>query len=214
MKRGDTNEVCKYSHPLKARCTFKSSNSLSLSFWRARFDLLRRLPDLKAFLKGDGGAEWYRHLEIKYVRGQQTILHVYTDGMETATVVLSAVRTLDRMHEIMLESGLEKKTPEERQADLDQVNRLRHKRQLAMFHREEYVRKMKLHAHLFRQQVMLDTDYYDKSWVATNDRGMLVNNYDAIFRAEAVTNEDLLAYAIHYLNWRKEKDEHYAQLQQ
>ena len=137
-------------------------------------------------------------MQIKYVRGKQTVLRVFSDGAETAVVALSSIRTKERMHQMMREQGFELKSEEERNKDVENANRIRRQRNLAMFHRKEYLRKQHLHAHLFREDVMQDTEYYQRSWVY-KDTDFLLENYDKIFRNEAVYNKQLLEYATRYL---------------
>lgn len=132
------------------------------------------------------------------MRGKQTVLRVFADGVETAAIALSAVRNKEGMHQIMRSHGFEMKSEQERKSDLDAANRLRQQRNSAMFHRKEYVRKQHLHAHLFREDVMKDTAYTQTSWVH-KDHDFLHDNYDKIFRNEAITKEQLLEYAKRYL---------------
>jgi hypothetical protein len=137
-------------------------------------------------------------VQIKYVRGKQTVLRVFADGVETAVVTLSNVRTKERMHKIMQEQGFELKSEEERSLDADIAKRVRQQRNLSMFFRKEYLRKQHLHTHLFREEVMLDTEYNNHSWVY-QDKDLLRENYDKIFRSEAVYKYQLLEYAKRYL---------------
>jgi Sep15/SelM redox domain len=162
---------------------------------------LNRLPDLKSFLKG-GEAESYRGVQIKYVRGQHSTLHVFRDGWPVDSVVLSSLRSKEKMHQIMIEHGFEKKSQEELQADLERARRQREAQNFAVFHRQEYVRLQHLHVHLFRQHVMQDYLYYQTSWIA-NENEWLHKNYDAIFRGLARTSLQLHGYAIRYLESRK-----------
>lgn len=163
----------------------------------ACFFRFSRLPDLKAFLKG-GEAETYRRVEIKYVRGTQATIHVFDDGKKIAERVLSGARNIEALHSIMLSLGFEKKTEEELRQDREKARRIRKRREYAMFFSKEYQRKKNLHAHLFRQDVMADNEYYLRSWVYKN-KGMLYDNYDRIFKHEAITKEQILQHAKAYL---------------
>jgi hypothetical protein len=161
-----------------------------------------RLPALKSFLR-DGEAEWYRRVELQYVRGQLTLMHIYEEGVRDAVNIVelntAAKYGKDELHRVMINvAGLELKSDDERQADLDRKEALRHQRQRAMFHRDEYVRLMELHAQLFRRDIMQDALYDETSWIHT-ERDYLYNNYDQIFRYEAITKEDLRWYATRYL---------------
>jgi Sep15/SelM redox domain len=163
-----------------------------------------RLPALKSFLR-DGEAEWYRRVELQYVRGQLTLMHIYEEGNTSRDVInivelnTAAKYGKDELHRVMINvAGLELKSADERQADVDRKEALRHQRQRAMFHRDEYVRLMELHAQLFRRDIMQDTLHEETSWIHT-ERDYLYNNYDQIFRHEAITKEDLRWYATRYL---------------
>lgn len=137
-------------------------------------------------------------MQIKYVRGKQTVLRVFADGFETTVVTLSNIRTKERMHQTMKQLGFELKSDDELRADAESANRIRQQRNLAMFHRKEYLRKQRLHVHLFREDVMLDTEYKQRSWVY-QDKDYLFDNYDKIFLTEAVFKEHLLVYATRFL---------------
>jgi acetoin utilization deacetylase AcuC-like enzyme len=167
-----------------------------------------RLPDLKAFIKG-GEAETYRNIQIQYVRGQQTVLHVFrndssnnnnraarnqrdTDAIDR--IVLSAVSRKEDMHRLLQEAGFERKSAAELEADAAQANAARRQRNLSMFHRSEYVRLQHLHAHLFRRDVVYKTEQ-PKTYV----QDYLHTNYDKIFKALARTKADVRLYATRYL---------------
>jgi hypothetical protein len=161
------------------------------------YHFTRRLPALREFIKG-GEAEMYRNVSIRYVRGQQTILRVYRDGREGESVVLSSIRTKEKMHEALRRLGFERKSEAELEADHLRETRLRNARNLAMFLREEYLRKQELHCLLFYEDVVLDPWYKETTWVYRNTDTCIMN-YDKIFRHVAVWKSDMLLYARRYL---------------
>jgi Sep15/SelM redox domain/SURF1 family len=161
--------------------------------------LLSRLPELKSFLR-DGEALWYRNVQINYVRGQQGVLRVRNkEGIEVGTHALTHLRRKEDMHRVLVDAGFVRKTDAERHAEEDAAQRLRQQRQRAMFHRQEYVRQMELHATWFRRDVMHhDNALYDATtWV--HERDWLHENYDAIFQYEAIEKYDVWLYATRYL---------------
>jgi len=162
---------------------------------------LNRLPDLKAFLKG-GEAELYRGVSIRYVRGKQTTLHVFRDGKEVDSVVLSTLRSKELMHDTMARLGFERKSEEELKADEDRAKKIRRQKDLAMFHRKEYLRKQHLHGHLFRRDVMQGNSFYERSWIY-KDKDWLYENYDKIYRGEARTKFQIYEYSVRYLKERR-----------
>ena len=73
---------------------------------------LNKLPELKAFLKGLG-AEMYRNVEIEYIHGRPPTLTIYEDDVEIEKVTLTDYKTRDDLHNLFLEKGFVKKSPEE-----------------------------------------------------------------------------------------------------
>jgi Sep15/SelM redox domain/SURF1 family len=166
--------------------------------------LYSRLPELKSFLR-DGEALWYRNVQINYVRGPQAVLHVRNkEGVEVGVYTLTHLRRKEDMHRVLVEAGFVLKTDAERQSEADAAQRLRQQRQRAMFHRQEYVRQMELHAQWFRRDVMRhdnDSALYDDAattWVY-DERDWLHDNYDAIFQHQAIEKYDVWLYATRYL---------------
>lgn len=157
----------------------------------------RRLPALREFIKG-GEAELYRNVSIRYVRGQQTILWVYRDGREVDSVVLSSMRTKEKMHEALQRLGFERKSKTELEADHMRETKIRNARNLAMFLREEYLRKQELHCLLFYEDVIRDPWYKKTTWVYQHTNSCIIN-YNKIFKHVAVWKSDLLLYARRYL---------------
>jgi hypothetical protein len=152
-------------------------------------------------LKDDGGAESYRNVEIKYVRGQQCTLRIFRNGREIDTVVISTLPNKERMHAAMVQHGFEKKSDEELQIDFEKAQRRRQAQNLALFHRHEYVRIQHLYAHLFRRDVMRDVYYDETSYVGGTEKynAWLHRNYDTINKGMARTGPQLYGYAVRYL---------------
>lgn len=126
---------------------------------------------------------------------------MFRDGQEVDSIVLSTLKNKEVMHSVMAKMGFEKKSAEELQADADRAKKVRRQKNLAMFHRTEYVRKQRLHGHLFRRDVMEDADFYQRSWIH-KDKDWLHDNYDKIYRGEARTKFQLYEYARRFLGER------------
>ena len=180
-----------------------------------------RLPELRSFIK-DGEAKWYYNVDVKVVRGQHAILHVYNvinitndqDGAqsrrlrssnrqrleEIASVSLSSVSTKSEMHQLMQQHGFTLKSMEIRQKELnDQQQKLRAKNYATYFH-HEYLRQRFYHAYYFREDVMKDTIYYNNmTWNGNNDHDFLCHNYDHIFKMQVIEKNDVRQYATQYL---------------
>jgi hypothetical protein len=74
---------------------------------------MKRFRDLKRFLMG-GEAESYQNVEIHYVKGMhKTLLRIYYDNAEVDQVELSALATMEEMHQVFVEKGFVLKSPEE-----------------------------------------------------------------------------------------------------
>jgi hypothetical protein len=143
-------------------------------------------------------------VRIKYVRGVQATLHVYNATspsriVEVATVSLSSLRTKEAMHQAMQSHGFIMKSPQERQADIDAARRIRAQKNYAMFFRHEYVRQQYYHAYFFREDVMMDTIYYNNITWTYAHQDFLWTNYDNIFRNEVITKPQIHEYATRYL---------------
>jgi Sep15/SelM redox domain len=158
-----------------------------------------------SFIK-DGEAEWYHNVRIKYVRGEQAMLHVYNVSeadrsrmVEVASISLSSLRTKEAMHQAIQSQGFIMKSPQERQADIDKANRIREQKSYAMFFRQEYLRRQFYHAYFFRQDVMMDTIYYYNITWTYEEKDYLLTNYDNIFRNEVITRSQIREYATKYL---------------
>mmetsp|Transcript_30347 Transcript_30347/g.44906 ORF Transcript_30347/g.44906 Transcript_30347/m.44906 type:complete len:138 (+) Transcript_30347:227-640(+) len=70
------------------------------------------MPLLKSFLK-DGEAETYKNVEIEYIRGRKAELIIFNDTEETERILLSAYKTKEEMHALMVSKGFVKKSKEE-----------------------------------------------------------------------------------------------------
>lgn len=136
------------------------------------------------------------------MRGSQAVLRVRNrDGIEVGSHALTHLRHKEDMHRVMVEAGLVLKTDAERQTEADAAQRLRQQRQRAMFHRQEYVRQMELHATWFRKDVMREDDALldDATTWVYSERDWLHDNYDAIFQHQAIEKYDVWLYATRYL---------------
>lgn len=73
------------------------------------------MPELKHFLKSYE-AEEYRGVQVEYIHGRRAVLSIYHDGELQEDVTLSDLKTREEMHQLMVEKGFEKMTPEEIEA--------------------------------------------------------------------------------------------------
>jgi hypothetical protein len=103
------------------------------------------------------------------------------------------------MHQMMQRYGFILKSLQERQADIDAANRVREQKNYVMHFRKEYLRQQYYHAYYFRQDVMVDTMYYNNMTWTYAQEDFLWKNYDNIFRHEVIMKKQILEYATRYL---------------
>ncbi len=101
---------------------------------------MNRLPILKEFLKGDGGAILYKNVDIEFVSGRKATMTVYRgdeEGDVVETIILSDYETEEEMHGIFERLEFEKLTQEEldekiqakkMHRDMDQLKRAEERR--------------------------------------------------------------------------------------
>jgi len=61
----------------------------------------------------DGHVDEYKDVKVVFIPGRNAVLTIFEDGQEQEKVVLSAIKTKDEMHKLMLDKGFERKTKEE-----------------------------------------------------------------------------------------------------
>ena len=121
--------------------------------------------------------------------------------VEIATLSLSDLSTKAEMHQLMQQYGFTLKSEQIRQQEMkDQQRKLQAKNYATHFHRE-YLRQQFYHAYYFREDVMMDTIYYNNvTWIGNNNNhDFLCQNYDHIFKMQVIDKNDILRYATQYL---------------
>ena len=60
----------------------------------------------------DGEAEWYEGVTVTFIAGRTAVMTIFDEGKEKEKVMLSNLRTKKEMHDLMLEKGFVRKSPE------------------------------------------------------------------------------------------------------
>ena len=74
---------------------------------------MNKLPQLKSFLKEEGGVDLYKQVEVKFIPGRKAVMTIYNDGVEKEKVTLSDYNDKEKLHELFVEKGFEKYSEEE-----------------------------------------------------------------------------------------------------
>jgi hypothetical protein len=65
---------------------------------------------VKTFLRGDGHANMYEDLEIKWIRGRTPELFLYSDDGKLIEKIELSTLTTNGIHELLVSKGLQKRT--------------------------------------------------------------------------------------------------------
>jgi len=84
---------------------------------------------LRIFLKGHpkdeipGEITEYKGVEIEWIRGKKAVMTIYEDGVKKEDIELYKLETREQMHKLMQDKGFEKKTQEDKLAEIQAVRR-------------------------------------------------------------------------------------------
>jgi len=89
----------------------RTAEIISCNKWK-----LQRNQDLKLFLidgNRDGGAEGYEGVTVKWILGEDPIMTIYDDGIETEKVDLTKFKSIPEMHQMMVDKKFDQKVVKE-----------------------------------------------------------------------------------------------------
>ena len=137
----------------------------------------------------DGEAEWYRNVEVEFVKGRSPTLTVYHDNVPHGEPKdLSRLGSRDEIHQLFLDLGFERKSPAEIAEIEDRYYAETKQQRERKWERSEYLRQRSLDIEEFKSNVLL-VPMEGKSAKVPSDR-LLVKQYENIFGRKYLSMED------------------------